>query len=320
MSLLITEQAGAVLTVAMNNPPFNFLDAALMSELEELLASVDRDSSVRAVVLTSAVPEVFISHYDVGEILDGSERAGMRVPAPVAAVALRTLAPLRRVPGVRRLLDHGPAAGVAGLLRYHAVISRMRHSSTVFVAALNGRALGGGLELALGCDIRVMADGPYEIGQPEILIGLLPGGGGIAALTRSIGLSATVELALEGRPLTPRQAYDARIIHHLTPPDQTVPRAQEIAARLARRSPAAVRAVKHAAYDGATVPLGRGLAMERIAFLALATRPDTRAAMRTYRDTVADYERSGTGLQDFVTEQLPRLLDGTAIDFTNGTK
>ncbi len=306
--MLITEQSGAVLTAAMNNPPFNFLDTPLMLELERLIERVDRDPGVRAVIITSAVPEVFISHYDVGEILQGAERMPLPVPVPLAAAALRGLAPLRRVPGVRALLDRGPTAGVAGLLRYHAVIARMRRSSTVFVAAINGRALGGGLELALGCDIRVMADGPYEIGQPEILIGLLPGGGGIQALSRSVGISATVEMVLEGRPLTPRQALDAGILHHLTAPDRTIAVATEIAERLSRRSPAAVRAIKHAAYAGAA--LNRGLAMERNSFLALATRRDTRQAMRDYRDTVGAYERSGAGLPGFVAEQLPRLLRG----------
>lgn len=314
MSLIDTERVDAVLTVTLDNPPFNFLTDPMLRDLESLLVRIDQDPSIRAVVLTSAVPEVFISHYDVDEILNSSQRITGSITPRVAAALLRIVGPLRRIPRVEALLDRTPASGITSLLRYHAIIARMRRSSRVYVAALTGRTLGGGCELALGCDIRVMADGDYQIGQPEILIGLLPGGGGIQALARSIGISATVELVLEGRHLTPRQAHELGIIHHLAPPPDTVQVAQEIATRLARRSPSAVAAIKRAAYVGATGPIERGLAIERAGFMSLASQPTTQHAMTTYRDTVADYQETG-GLAAFIDEQLPSWLDGTAVTF-----
>lgn len=316
MSLIETTRIDAVLTVTMNNPPFNFLTDPMLRELESLLTGIDQDPSVRTVVLTSAVPDVFISHYDVDEILTSSARFKGSVSPRVAAALLRSVAPLRRIPTLEALLDRTPASGVTSLLRYHAIIARMRRSSRVYVAAINGRALGGGCELALGCDIRVMADGDHQIGQPEILLGLLPGGGGIQALARSVGISATIELVLEGRQLTPRQAHELGIIHHLASPENTIDMARQIATRLARRSPAAVAAIKHALYVGGTGPMERGLAIERAGFLSLASRPSTKNAMHVYRDAIDTYERTGGGLTAFIDDQLPTWTDGTAVSFT----
>lgn len=315
MPLVETAHVGAVLTVMLNNPPFNFLTDPMLRELETVLERVDRDPRIRAVVLTSAVPDVFISHYDVNEILTGSERVAVSVGPRVAAALLRAVGPLRRIPKMAALLDRTPVSGINSLLRYHAIIARMRRSSRVYVCALNGRALGGGCELALGCDIRVMADGDYQIGQPEILIGLLPGGGGIQALARSIGISATIELVLEGHHLNPKQAHNLGIIHHLARPQDTVAVAEAIATRLARRSPAAVAAIKRALYIGGTGPIERGLAIERAGFMSLASQPGTKNAMRVYRDTVATYEQTGASLAAFIEEQLPTWMDGRVVTF-----
>lgn len=317
MKNLITRQDGQVLTIELNNPPFNFLTDPLMTELETLLKTVDRDRNIRAVVLTSAVPEVFISHYDVGEILAGSQSARVFVPPRMATLALRVIAMLRGLPVLRRVAERGPAAGVTSLLRYHAVTRRMRRSDTVFIAAVNGRALGGGCELTLACDIRIMATDAGQIGQPEILIGLLPGGGGLQMLTRTVGIGATLDLALEGTLFTPQQALEAGIVQHLTSPDELQQTAQATAARLARRSPAAVRSIKRAVYDGGTGRLERGLAMERTSFMSLATRKVTKTAMRQYGAIIAEYEESGADLSTFIDDRLPDWQDGIAADFTS---
>ncbi|NQE91207.1 hypothetical protein [Nocardia terpenica] len=135
--MLITERTGVVLTVSMSNPPFNFLDTALMRELEDLLLVVhaDRDPRVRAAVLTSAMSDVFISHRSVATILDGSERSGLSLPVPIAAAALRALSP--RSARLRADCGHRRTAALPCGDRPNA------GSSTVLLAALNSRALGG---------------------------------------------------------------------------------------------------------------------------------------------------------------------------------
>jgi enoyl-CoA hydratase len=338
MAQLIIERDGAVLTVRLSNPPCNFLGTPVVTELEAVLAAAERDPAVRAVVLASAVPEVFIGHYDFEELLEGAERAGLALPPGPAAVALRVVSTLVRMPQVAGALERTPAAGLVALLRFHRIVRRMRHGGTVFVAAISGDALGGGCELALACDIRVAADGPYQIGQPEILTGLLPGGGGSQLLARSLGTAKTIELTLEGRLLSPGEALDAGIVHQVVPPEELAPVVNRTAARLGRRSPAAVRAIKRAVYDGGAGRLERGMAMERAGFLSLAGRETVKDAMRLYRDQVRELNghpeepgaathATGThgsaaqgsaavrGGAALVRERLARWQAGTVADF-----
>jgi enoyl-CoA hydratase len=292
---LIIERGGAVLTVRLSNPPCNFLNTPVVTELVKVLAAAERDPTVRVVVLASAVPGVFIGHYDFDELLAGAERAGLALPPGPAAAALRVMSALTRLPRLTGALERTPAAGLVALLRFHGIIRRMRRSGTVYVAAMTGDALGGGCELALACDIRICADGPYRIGLPEILTGLLPGGGGSQLLARSLGAAATIELALDGRLLSPDEARQAGIVHRVVPSAELTEVVERTAARLARRSPAAVRAIKRAVYDGGSRPLERGMAMERAAFLSLAGRAPVKEAMRRYRDQIRDHMRELNG-------------------------
>lgn len=315
MEFLITKRDDAVLTVKLNNPPFNFLTTPLMIELEEVLTRVDKDPGIRAVVLTSAVPDVFVSHYSVEEILDYAQRIPITASTRMVAAGLRLTSPLRRIPTLARLLDRTPAAGLSALLRYHAIVRRIRDSDTVFIAAVTGHALGGGCELTLACDIRIMADGPYLIGQPEIVLGLLPGGGGTQMLVRAIGTSAALDIVLEGRPLTPREALDIGLVQRLADPNLIIEEAHRTAARLARRSRAAVRAIKYAVHTGGSQPLAKGLKGEQARFLALASRPETKNAMGEYAEEVRRSAASGKSVADFVVETLPAWIDGTAAEF-----
>ncbi|KZM75696.1 enoyl-CoA hydratase/isomerase family protein [Nocardia terpenica] len=315
MSVLDIRRDGPVVTASLNNPPFNFLTAELVFELGRLLDMVEADPGVRAVVIASAVPDTFISHYDIAEILQGAERVGLSLGPRLVGVGIRAVDALRRIPGLRQALEHTPAAGITALLRYHDVTRRMRRSSAVFVAAVSGMALGGGCELALACDIRLMAEGPYGIGQPEVLLGLFPGGGGTQILTRTLGVGRAIQLVVEGKPLSPIEALEVGLVHRLVRGEELLDEAQFTAARLATRAPAAVEAIKRAVYHYGSRPIDKGLAFERARFLSLATRHDTKNALGTYVGLVEQHTNGGQGVVTFAEQHLPDLLAGTTAEF-----
>ncbi|MFC3966515.1 enoyl-CoA hydratase/isomerase family protein [Nocardia jiangsuensis] len=316
MRFLRTERLGSVQTIWLNNPPYNFLTDEVMGELIDLLRTIDGDREVRAVVLTSAVEGVFVSHYSVSEILDGVQSAPVVLNPRTAGAALRMSEFADHVPGGRAGLARAGAGGVTNLRRYHEVCRLMRESSTVFVAALNGRALGGGCELSLACDLRLMAEGPFEIGQPEILVGIIPGGGGTQMLTRVLGAGRALELCLEGAPIDPRRALEIGLVHRLVDPDELLNEAQRTAARLAKRSPTAVRGIKNAIHQGGSVPLEKGLHIERTHFLTAASTPSAKRAMALYLADVEAPIDAGGDISDFVADGLPDWVAGTRVDFT----
>lgn len=123
------------------------------------------------------------------------------MPAWLTRLLLESESLLRHLPGARKLLRRTLLAGVADMNLFHEVTAHMRRMDKVFIAAINGLALGGGCELALACDLRLMAeDDQVErfLGQPEVLIGLIPGGGGTQMLARSLGVARALELCLKG--------------------------------------------------------------------------------------------------------------------------
>src|SRR5688572_10734789 len=119
MPQVTTQRAGRVLTVRLSNPPRNFMTGAMVTELEEVVRDVEDDRSVGAVVITGAAEGVFITHFDVREILAGSEAVGRGTPAAVASGALRAAGAIGRVPGGKGALERTPAAGLVELRRIH---------------------------------------------------------------------------------------------------------------------------------------------------------------------------------------------------------
>jgi enoyl-CoA hydratase/carnithine racemase len=185
----------------------------------------------------------------------------------------------------------------------------MQRMDKVFIAAINGAALGGACELSLACDIRYMAEGARGIGQPEMLLGFPPGGGGTQRLARAVGASRALELILEGRPMSPAEAHEIGLIHRVVPDDELIAEAMTCAERLAKRAPYSVAAAKRAVLDGSGRALAAGLAGERKWFLSSVSQPAAIRAMGVYVEQV---RKSGPALSD--DETLPSWLDGTAVD------
>jgi enoyl-CoA hydratase len=306
------ERTERVLTVRFDNPPHNFMNRVMVAELDDLLEDVEGDPSVGAVVLTGKPAGLFITHYDVEEILAGSEGVGRSISAGVAGASLQTVGQLSRIPGAGEALKRTPAAGMIELRHLHDAFLRMQRMDKVFIAALNGSALGGACELSLACDIRYMAQGARGIGQPEILLGFPPGGGGTQRLTRAVGASRALEMILEGRPLTPAEAHDVGLVHRVVPDERLVEEAVACARRMARRAPFSVAAAKRAVLEGSGGSLPAGLARERKWFLASVSQPAAIRAMRAYVDRVRS---AGPPLAD--EDALGGWLDGTEVDLVS---
>jgi enoyl-CoA hydratase len=310
---IATERDGRVLTVLIDHPPHNFMTAEMVRELDRLTRSLRRDRSVGAVVITGSSPDLFISHYDVGQILASVDRVGVAAPPWLTGAMLRIAAPIRRTPGLSALAERSPLQGLFELYRIHDVFLRMNRMDKAFIAAINGPATGGGCELALACDVRYMADKEIPIGLPEMTVGFNPGAGGTQRLSRILGSGRALELMLEGRTLSPREAADAGLVHRVVDPERLRAEATETARRLARRSPQSIRSLKRAVYDGASGPLGRGLAAERKWFMTASGTAPSKRAMAAYAEEVA---KQGPTWTD--REAIRRWQEGTAADLVDG--
>ncbi|CAN5480929.1 enoyl-CoA hydratase/isomerase family protein [soil metagenome] len=306
--MLSTERSGRVLTVRVDNPPHNFMTREMVAELDALTRSLQGDREIGAVVITGKPDELFVTHYDVAEILAGVRDVGVAPSPALAEGLLRVAGVVKRVPGLREAAARTPARGLLELHLIHDVFLRMNRLDKVFIAAINGPAGGGGCELALACDLRYMADAPIAIGLPEMTLGFNPGAGGTQRLARLLGPGKALEMMLEGRALSPSEAEQAGVVHRVLPPERLLAEATETAERLARRPPEAVLGLKRSVYEGASAGFAQGLAVERKWFMSEAGREASLAAMERY---VAETERAG-GAPWSDPEALRRWQRGTA--------
>lgn len=308
-----TEHAGRVLVVRFDNPPLNFMDRVMVAELDELLLSLETERSLGAVILTGKPEGLFITHYDVDEILAGSESVGRSMSPSMAGASLQTVSGVARLPGARAALGRTPASGLLELQRIHDLLLRMQRMDKVFIAAINGPAMAGGCELSLACDLRYMAAGARRIGLPEMTLGFCPGAGGTQRLSRILGPSRALEMVLEARALSPTEAQELGLVHRVVADRDLMQEAQATAERMARRAPLSVAAAKRAILDGGARSLPDGLAEERRWFMATVSQPAARRAMRAYGERL---RQAGPPFAD--PDELTAWQDGTAVDLVSG--
>ena len=251
---LTLTRSGATVTCTLANPPRQTLVAAEVSELQEFLHALETEPDVRVVVFTGAGEGVFIAHYDVGELAAGSESQEWLPP-------------------------HSEGTRLHDL---HRLILSMRASRLITIAAINGSTAGGGLEFALGCDFRLAQDGPFQLGLPEINIGLIPGAGGTQHYARLLGTARALELILRGVLMSPREALEAGLVHRVHDGDSFVREVAAFAADLGSRAPVALAAAKRAIYDGADLPIDQALAAEQSQLERCMRSEDAAGAMRSY--------------------------------------
>jgi enoyl-CoA hydratase len=279
------ELDGGVIVARFVGDELGLFGRAAAPEFFELVERADRDRDVRAVVFTGSHPGRFISHADLAWLQeDGSviPPVSRRVTSVVAKVAHQ----LGRTKLTRWVASKTPLMGAIQLDHMHQTLVRMTTSSTIFVAALNGSALGLGAEISWACDLRLMAEGDYFIGHLEVLLGFPPGSGGTQRLPRLIGSHRALVAILEGRPIPAEEALAIGAIDEIVPADRLISRAVERAAHLAARPTGAIGAIKRAVNVGGSLSMAEGLHLESAEFLAsLPQRQAQEIMLRYLRDT-----------------------------------
>ena len=232
MEFISTERDGAVAVVTIDNPPMNALSAPLLQELEAEVERLDADDTVRAIVLKGAGERAFVAGADIKEFPSLRESA---------------------------MEEGGSARGIQKLG------ARMDAARTPFVAAIHGFCLGGGLELAMCCDLRVAAEGA-QLGQPEIKLGLIPGGGGTQRLPRLVGLGRAQLLNMTGDFIDAATASDWGLVEKVVPREELLDAALAIARTIAARSPVSIGVLRELARTTRDLPLEEGLRREADGF------------------------------------------------------
>jgi len=242
-NILLTRD-GFVATIQLNRPKaLNALNIELMTELVDCLESLDQDEGIRAIVLT------------------GSERAF------AAGADIKEMA---------------EATAVEMLTRdQFARWDRIRKIKKPIIAAVSGFALGGGCELMMHCDI-IVASETARIGQPEILIGVMPGAGGTQRLTRAVGKGLAMEMILTGRQITAEEALQAGLVQKVVPVEFYLEEAQRMAREISERPPVAVRLAKEAILKSFDTTIEMGLEYERKNFYLLFATEDMREGMSAF--------------------------------------
>jgi enoyl-CoA hydratase/carnithine racemase len=263
--LLEISTSDFVTTVRMNRPPVNALVPELQEELVEALNRVKDDAATRVVVLTSAIERYFMAGADI-KAMGGDGGFDRENPAT-----------LERVAQMSR--------------RSQAAFTEIEHFPKPLIAAINGHALGGGCELALACDYRLMVDDARStIGQTETNLGLIPGAGGTQRLPRLIGRTRATEMIFESTRLKAPEAAAIGLINAALPAEGFQAAVLERARRLAQAAPIALRLAKEALLAGLERPPGKGYEVEAENF--------GRAAMT---------EDAMVGIMSFVSKQQPEF-------------
>ncbi len=235
----------AIATIRLERPPMNAINSQLQTELAEAAAGLADDEQVRAVVLYGG-EKVFAAGADIKEMADAS----------YSATATRS----------RRLQD---------------ALSAVARIGKPVVAAITGYALGGGLELALCADFRVAGE-KSKVGQPEILLGLIPGAGGTQRLPRLVGPARAKDIVFTGRFVGAAEALAIGLVDKVVPDADVYAAARDLVARYANGPAVALRAAKQAIDDGLDADLHTGLEIERLHFAGLFATEDAGTGMRSF--------------------------------------
>lgn len=260
MGLVTVERRSGTAIMTYANPPFGTMTAAGAQEMLEAFRPLSADPAVRSVVITGGLPDIFIRHYDVGELSAASDATeGAPPPEP----------PRSAQPGGR------PRQG------FLALVDEIFEAPKPVVAAINGLCMGGGFELSLACDLRIASPKAAAIGLPETRIGIFPGGGGTQRLPRVVGEAKALEIILRGLTFDGAEAHRIGLVHELA--EDPLARALEIAAEWETRGADGIAQAKRLTRAALDRPIWEGLADERRSFSEVMRTPSAREGLRTGR-------------------------------------
>ena len=247
--LVLIADADGIRRITVNRPDkLNALNAATLDALQAAFDAAATDDAVRVVVLTGAGPKAFVAGADIAEMAD-----------------------LR------------PTEGRDFSLRGQRLMRSIETLPKPVVAMVNGFALGGGLELAMGCHLRIAAD-TAKVGQPGIGLGLIPGFGGSQRLLRLAGRAATLELCLLGAPVTAERALQLGIVNRVVPAAELEAETLKVATQLAASAPLALRATLDVVNIGGECGIEEGLQYETAQFGLMFATDDMREGTRAFME------------------------------------
>ncbi|WP_223555251.1 enoyl-CoA hydratase/isomerase family protein [Lysinibacillus sphaericus] len=227
---LLVEVENNIATITINRPPVNPLNTQVFNELSDVFSKLDEEDDVRAIILTGSGEKAFVAGADI------SEMAGL------------DLVGINKMNKVSR-----------------SVFTQIENSTKPVIAALNGMALGGGLELALVCDLRISTE-KAKFAFPEVGLGIIPGGGGTQRLPKIVGQGIAKELLYFGEMFDAVRALELGIVNKVVPAEEVIPVAKEWAKKLAQKPPVALQMVKQAVNAGGNTDIESGLIIEAACF------------------------------------------------------
>ncbi|NVM52411.1 MAG: enoyl-CoA hydratase/isomerase family protein [Candidatus Helarchaeota archaeon] len=235
--------------VTIDNPPINVLTVDLLMEFDRLATKVRKDDDVRVIVFDSADPDFFIAHFDVGFLTT---------------------------------LPDEPPPKSDKLFGMHPIVEAFRTMPKVSIAKLEGIARGGGSEFVLGLDMRFGAIGKTILGQPEVTVGIIPGGGSTQRLPRLVGRSRALEIVLSGMDISAELAERYGYINRALPPDELTPFVEALAYRIASFPSETIALAKKAVLTAEELPLREGLLEETHLFNQACALPVAKERMKWF--------------------------------------
>jgi len=247
-----TEVADRIATLTVDHPPVNSFNKQVVTELDEAIDELLTDDEVKAIVITGGGTNAFVAGADIPEI-----KALLDKPEDEYAAA-------------REFIKRGQGVNL-----------KIEKATKPVIAAINGFCLGGGLEMAMACHMRICSD-RARLGQPEINLGLIPGWGGTQRLARIVGKGKAIELILTGDMITAQEAYRLGLVNKVVPAGAVLKEARGLARKIVSKSKFPIAAALTAIREGLAVTIEEGLKIEAEQFVGLADTEDIREGVSAF--------------------------------------
>src|SRR4030081_1404799 len=244
----VSREHDGVALIHLTPPPANSYNRAFLDDLNAAIDEIRWDGDLHgAVLLSDLAPRFFSAGADIGNFKDSTQ-----------------------------------AERVMTVLHAQEILLKIERTPKVFVAAISGHALGGGLEIALACDFRFAAEGEDRIGLPEVTLGLLPGNGGTQRLTRLVGRTRALDMMITNQQVNAARALGLGLVDRVFPPDELVEKSVDYVAQLAKGPTLAIGNIKIATRLGADLPMEGALALEREAVWRLFMSEDAAEGLAAF--------------------------------------